>query len=216
MNQDRAVPQLHWLEGNRHVITPLVAPDSRQEKQSALFLDRDGVINKDVNFLGDPSQLILLPGAPEAIRLLQERFVVIVVTNQSGIARGMFTEDNLFAVHTEMASKLTAEEVRLDAFYYCPHHPTGTVSEYSVECQCRKPSPGMLAAAAQDYNIDLGSSFLVGDTPRDVQAAVAVGVIGIKVGELDGLPNGTPTVDSLLAAASQIQETVQDSASIKS
>jgi D,D-heptose 1,7-bisphosphate phosphatase len=135
------------------------------------------VINKDVNFLGDPSQLILLPGAPEAIRLLQERFVVIVVTNQSGIARGMFTEDNLFAVHTEMASKLTAEEVRLDAFYYCPHHPTGTVSEYSVECQCRKPSPGMLAAAAQDYNIDLGSSFLVGDTPRDVQAAVAVGVI---------------------------------------
>ena len=133
------------------------------ETRQVLFLDRDGVINVDVGYLSDPAKLEFIPGAIEAMQEAQRRgYDIIVVTNQSGVARGYYTEE--------------AEGVKVLAYYYCPHHPEGTVAEYTKDCDCRKPNPGMLTKAIQDWNVDVDGSFLVGDKPSDAQAAESIGM----------------------------------------
>ena len=142
----------------------------------AVFLDRDGTIIEDVDFLRDESEIRLLPGAVEGIRLLREAgFLVIVATNQSGVARGYLTEKKLRAVHTTLLEELARQSARLDAIYYCPHHPEGSVREYAIECDCRKPAPGLLLRAARQWNVNLAASFVVGDSERDVLAGKRAG-----------------------------------------
>lgn len=148
----------------------------------AVFVDRDGTINVDVDFLATPSQLQLIPRSAEAIRELNERQIpVIVITNQSGIARGLYTEDDLLAVHAELDRQLKAEGASVTDYFYCPHHAAEGVGRYKIECDCRKPKPGMLIAAREKYGIDLRRSFVIGDKCVDMQAGRAVGAGTIQV-----------------------------------
>ena len=154
---------------------------SGQDKRPAAFLDRDGVLNVDHGYTHKPDQLEWIAGAPEAVRLLNEAgFAVIVVTNQSGVARGYYDEAALRHFHAHMQDALRAQGAHIDAFYYCPHHPDGTVKEFAMRCQCRKPGTGMLDQAAREWPIDLGHSFLIGDKDADMAAAAAFKIRGIK------------------------------------
>ena len=147
------------------------------ETRNVLFLDRDGVINVDVGYLSNPAQLEFIPGAIEAMQEAQTRgYDIIVVTNQSGVARGYYTEEDVQALHAEMSRRLEIEGVHILAYYYCPHHPEGTVEVYKKACDCRKPNPGMLTKAIEEWNVDVDSSFLVGDKPSDVEAAESIGM----------------------------------------
>lgn len=135
----------------------------------AVFLDRDGTINKELEYLNDPKDLRLIPGAAEAIRVLNETGVpVVLVTNQAGIGRGYFSEVRLKEIRQELARRLAANDAHLDAIYYCPHHP-------DEGCDCRKPNTGMLVRAAQRHDIDLQRSFVVGDKIGDLDAGRRVG-----------------------------------------
>jgi histidinol-phosphate phosphatase family protein len=149
---------------------------------AAVFLDRDGTINEEVGYLDRIDKLRLIPGAAEAIRLLNAAGLkVVVVTNQSGVARGLFTEAFVVEVHRTLAERLERQGARIDRFDYCPHHPTEGSARYRRACPCRKPEPGMLLKAAAALAIDLGRSYVVGDTPRDLETARRVGARGILV-----------------------------------
>ncbi len=146
----------------------------------AVFFDRDGVLNRDVGYLHRPEQLEWMPGALELIRLLKERgYLVIVVTNQSGVARGYYDEAAILALHHRMNADVSRVGGHIDALYHCPHHPEGVVEAYRGSCRCRKPEPGMLEQAFADWTIDRSRSFLVGDKPSDLAAASAVGLPGL-------------------------------------
>ena len=150
-------------------------------KRPVAFLDRDGVLNVDHAYVHRPDQLEWIAGAPDAVRLLNEAgYTVIVVTNQSGVARGYFDEAAVDRFHMHMQERLREHDAHIDAFYSCPHHPEGTVKQYAVQCRCRKPGVGMLEQAARDWPIDLGRSFLIGDKDHDMAAAAAFHVRGIK------------------------------------
>lgn len=143
----------------------------------AIFLDRDGTLNVEVNYLHRIEDLVLVPGAAEAVRSLSRvGFLVVVVTNQAGIARGYYDESALHTLHEEIQRRLVAEGARIDAFYFCPHHP-----EFGGACECRKPAPGMLRQAARDHGIDLSCSWLIGDTRGDISAGHAAGCRTILV-----------------------------------
>lgn len=151
-----------------------------QNRQKAVFLDRDGTLNRYVGFLTEPEQLELLPGVAEAIRRInQSGYLAIVVTNQPVIARGECTWENLQEIHNRMETLLGKEGAFVDGIYVCPHHPDkgfeGERPEYKRLCDCRKPQPGLLLQAARDFNIDLGSSYMIGDSGADVQAGQNAG-----------------------------------------
>ena len=142
-----------------------------------MFLDRDGVIIRNCHYLNDPAKVELLPGAAAAIRRLNGVGIpVIVVTNQSGIARGYFSEERLGEIHQALERALAHERAKLDAIYYCPHHPDIGPPAYRRTCRCRKPSPGMLLDAARDLNLDLSTSALAGDEGRDIVAGRRAGL----------------------------------------
>ena len=148
----------------------------------AVFLDRDGTINEEKDYLHRIADFAFLPGAPEAIRRLQDAgFLVIVVTNQSGVARGYFDEAAVHALHEHIQQQFAGYGTRIDAFYHCPHHPIEGVGEYRVNCDCRKGSPGMLLQAAREYDIDLSCSFMIGDKLADIEAGRAAGCRAILV-----------------------------------
>jgi D-glycero-D-manno-heptose 1,7-bisphosphate phosphatase len=155
--------------------------DTARAPRPTAFLDRDGVLNVDHGYAHRPEQLDWIPGAPEAVRLLNEAgYSVIVITNQSGVARGYFDEAALKAFHAHMQDALKAYGAHIDAFYYCPHHPHGTVARYTMKCECRKPAPGMLKQAAREWPVDRVRSFFIGDKDDDMAAAAAFGIRGIK------------------------------------
>lgn len=144
-------------------------------KDPVVFLDRDGTINEEVGYLNDPARLRLLPGAAEGIRLLnQAGLKVVVVTNQSGIARGYFTAATVEAIHQELVRQLAVHGARIDAFYYCPHHP-------KEGCLCRKPRPALVTKAARDLSLDLSRAYVVGDRDLDLRLAQNIGAKGILV-----------------------------------
>jgi len=148
----------------------------------AVFLDRDGTISHEVGYIRDIDHLQLLPNSAKAIRRLKQSGIkVIVVTNQSGVARGYYSEDHVRRVNDRLTALLKAEGVDLDGIYYCPHHPTEGSGAYTQSCRCRKPEPGMLLQAAADQPIDLGRSFVVGDKLTDMEMAHRVGAKGILV-----------------------------------
>lgn len=156
-------------------------PETAAVHRPAAFLDRDGVLNVDHGYTHQPEQLEWIDGAPEAVRLLNEAgYFVFVVTNQSGIARGYFDEDAVKSFHGHMQKTLAAFGAHVDAFYYCPHHPNGTVRSLAIRCRCRKPGPGMLEQAAEEWPIDLSTSFMIGDKDEDIAAASAFKIRGIK------------------------------------
>ena len=150
-------------------------------KQKAIFLDRDGTINKYVGFLRNIDDFELIEGVAEAIKLInQSGYLAIVVTNQPVIARGEVTWDELNEIHKKMATLLGKEGAYVDGIYICPHHPDkgfeGERPEYKIDCDCRKPKPGLLFHAAKDFNIDLSESYMIGDSHRDVEAGENAGV----------------------------------------
>src|SRR5215471_15323685 len=156
-------------------------PGSSDKQRPAAFLDRDGVLNIDHGFIHKPEQLQWIEGAPEAVRLLNDAgYFVIVVTNQSGVARGYFDEAAVRSLHAVMQDRLGQYGAHIDAFYFCPHHPEGTVRALAVRCLCRKPKPGMLEQAARDWPIDKRNSFLIGDKDDDIAAAAAFNIRGFK------------------------------------
>lgn len=145
----------------------------------AVFFDRDGVLNVEKNYLYEPEKFVWQPDAPEAIAWLKRHgYLVIVVTNQSGIARGYYTEDDMHVLHKHMQRLLVKAAGQIDAFYFCPHLPNAPIDTYAQECRCRKPGPGMIEQALADYDIDMSHSFLVGDKPSDILAAQAAGIAG--------------------------------------
>jgi len=153
--------------------------DRMIRRRPAAFLDRDGVVNLDYNFVHRPDQVDWVPGAVEAIATLNRAgFWVFVVTNQSGIGRGLYTETDVRHLHGWMAATLAAAGARIDAFRYCPHHPTAAAPPYRRVCACRKPRPGMLRDLMRCFPVRTEGSFMVGDRPGDVAAAAAVGLPG--------------------------------------
>ncbi|MCH5195607.1 MAG: HAD family hydrolase [Oscillospiraceae bacterium] len=143
----------------------------------AFFLDRDGTINVDTGYVGKPDDIKLMPGAAEAIKKMNDAgYLVIVISNQSGVARGYFTEEQVQEVNQRLNDMLAEHDAHIDAFYYCPHLENGSVPEYSIKCLCRKPLPGMFRNAVKDFDLDPSACFACGDNPRDVEGAMAIGV----------------------------------------
>ena len=152
------------------------------KKQGAVFLDRDGTLNEEVNYLSRMDQLRLFPQTVEAVRLINAAGMkAVVVTNQSGIARGYFTEDFVCRVHDRINELLAVGGARIDGFYVCPHHPVYGNGIYKQECSCRKPKPGMLLRAAAELNVDLSRSYMIGDMLKDIETGKKLGVKGILV-----------------------------------
>lgn len=151
-------------------------------KDIGIFLDRDGTIIKEVNYLADLSGLEILPRSVEAIRLInREGIKAILVTNQGGVAKGYFPEGFVVEVHKKLELILKDKGAHLDAIYYCPHHPEGIMQGYRIVCECRKPKPGMLKNAANKLNLDLSRSYVVGDRASDIQLANNIGAKGVLV-----------------------------------
>ena len=152
------------------------------KKNAAVFLDRDGTINEEVGYLGSLDKFKIIPCAYEAIRLINgSGMKAVVISNQAGVAKGLFTEDFVKIINEHLQAALRQNGAYIDSFYYCPHHPTEGTEPYRQVCNCRKPAPGMLLQAAQDLNIDLTKSYLVGDRFNDMEAAKNVGAKGILV-----------------------------------
>ena len=166
-------------------------------KRRGVLLDRDGVVAVQVHHLHRKEQLEVTPRASEAIRRLKEAgFIVVMITNQAVVARGMATEADIDDIHEELQRKLRTDGAELDAIYYCPHHEEATLPQYRLACPDRKPAPGLCFRAAKDWNLDLSRSFMVGDRTVDIQCGQSAGCTTILVrsgfGGTDGLCNAAP------------------------
>lgn len=151
-------------------------------KKPAVFIDRDGTMNEQMGYVNHISRFVLLPGTAQAIRLLNRNgYLAIVVSNQSGVARGYFPAGLVKEVHAHMVALLEQESARIDGIFYCPHHPMGSVPDYSVRCDCRKPGPGLINQACQRFEIDMTNSYVVGDRCTDIELAHKCGLKGILV-----------------------------------
>jgi D-glycero-D-manno-heptose 1,7-bisphosphate phosphatase len=143
----------------------------------AVFIDRDGTISEEVGYINHASRFRLFPYSSAAIKLLRESgWLAIVITNQAGVARGYFSEDMIQTVHERMTKELERDGAKLDAVYYCAHHPSVGEPPYRFDCDCRKPKPGLISRAAQDFDIDLAESWMVGDRYSDLELARNAGV----------------------------------------
>ncbi len=167
----------------------VVKSKNLKNKQKAVFIDRDGTINKYIGFLRNIDEFELLPGVADAVKKINaSAYLAILVTNQPVIARGEVTYEQLREIHNKMETLLGAEGAYLDGIYFCPHHPhkgyEGEIPELKIDCECRKPKPGMLLKAAEDFNIDLANSWMIGDGENDIKAGKAVGcktaLIGVE------------------------------------
>ena len=186
----------------RDCVNGVAAAKNLSHSQKAIFLDRDGTINQYVGFLRNIDEFELIPGVSEAIRKINASgYLAIVVTNQPVIARGEVTVPELQLIHNKMETLLGAEGAYMDAIYYCPHHPhkgyEGEIPELKIDCDCRKPKPGMLIWAAHDFNIDLSQSWMIGDGENDIKAGKAAGCKTALIGE--GKYGQDMARDSLLA-----------------
>lgn len=177
------------------------------DKVPAIFLDRDGTINVDHGYVSEIDNFEFIDGVIDAMRELKQMgFALVLVTNQSGIARGMFSEDQFMQLTEWMDWSLADRDVDLDGIYFCPHHPEGVIETFKQSCDCRKPQPGMLLNAQQELNIDMSASYMVGDKIEDMQAAAAAGV-GKKVLVRSGKPvtaEGENTADWVLNSLKEL------------
>lgn len=171
----------------------------------AVFLDRDGTINEDIGYVHLPEQLFFLPKAAEAIKLIKEKgYLAIVITNQSGVARGLFGIREVEAFHLNMNKRLLEFSTEIDAFYYCPHLPGGSIREYAIECECRKPGLLMFKKAVSECAIDTRNSYAVGDNMRDIIPGNALGMKTALISNKAGLPNDIPRYDCLYSFAASL------------
>lgn len=185
-------------------------------KRPAVFIDRDGTINEQMGYINHLSRFRIFAGVPEAVKLLNENnYLVIVVTNQSGVARGYFPPELVDEIHSFMEASLKKEGAKIDAIFFCPHYPRGKVNKYAFECDCRKPNTGMIKKALEMFDIDLANSYMVGDHFTDLEFARNSNIKGIMVktgyglGEVDYiLPDfeykPVHVADDLLAAVKWI------------
>ncbi len=187
----------------------MLGDSEKHTLRKAVFLDRDGTINVEKEYLINPSDFEFLPGVPNALQKLQNAgFLLVIVSNQSGVARGYFTESQVDVLHQSMEKRLELFGVSFDGIYFCPHHPTSGQSKYLCDCECRKGKPGMLLTAAKELQIDLSQSFMIGDKIADIQAGHAAGckTFLVKTGygkdfEVASRTYCSQVVDDLLAAA---------------
>ena len=151
--------------------------------RKAVFLDRDGVLNKDPpHYAHRLDQLELIPRSGTAVKILNEHgYLVIIISNQSGVARGYYTEKEVSVFNNALLMKIREFGGEVDAIYYCPHHPDSNIEKYKIECYCRKPNPGMLLNAAKEHDIDLGKSYVIGDKWSDIEAGKNAGCQAILV-----------------------------------
>lgn len=164
----------------------------RAPLRKAAFLDRDGVINRDRAYVHRWQDFEFMPGAIEGMRRLQQAgYALVVVTNQSGLARGYYTEAEYQALSSAMRQELARQGVELAGIYHCPHHPAGAVADLAIACDCRKPAPGLLLRAAQELQLSLTDSLLIGDKPSDIEAARAAGVGHAYLVDSDNPESGT-------------------------
>jgi D-glycero-D-manno-heptose 1,7-bisphosphate phosphatase len=193
----------------------------------AVFLDRDGTLIEDHHYLASAADVTLFPWTVDALRLLSASgFALVVVTNQSGVARGFFDESSVRRIHGHLAGLLDAHGVRVDGYYYCPHHPDAQVEAYRRDCECRKPRPGMVHAAARDLGLDVAGSYTVGDLWRDIALAQHAGARGgvlVRTGQGVDAERARPAgleaaavVDTLLDAARWIVARGRPAASSRS
>ena len=186
------------------------------KKNKAIFLDRDGVINYEKNFILSTQDMELIPDAPYALRKINSSpFLAIVVTNQSAVARNLIQPNELEQIHEKLKADLKKNGAYVDAIYYCPHHPDYNASDANKdlikECHCRKPKPGLLFDASKEMNIDLQQSYMIGDSERDIQAGKEAGcsTIGVRTGK--NIENFTIkpdyTFDTVLGATDHILNT---------
>ena len=182
-------------------------------KQPAAFLDRDGTLNVDVGYPDSLEKIVLIPGAVEAVQLLNRAgYAVVVVSNQSGVARGYFDEARVQAINRGVAEMFAQAGARIDGFYYCPHLPEASVARYRRACGCRKPEPGMLQKAVREMHLDLARSLIIGDKYSDIAAGKALGLQAVLVrtgegprqharyGADDAIPQPDYIADDVLAA----------------
>jgi D-glycero-D-manno-heptose 1,7-bisphosphate phosphatase len=168
----------------------------------AAFIDRDGVLNEERAFVHRIDDFVFVPGAIEALRVLKAAgYLLVVITNQSGIARGLYSEADYLALTKHLRERLAAQGVTLDAVEYCPHLPDAPVARYRLDCDCRKPQPGMLRRAIRRLDIDPGTSFLVGDRLTDIEAGRAAGV-----GRCFLVRTGYPLADEAVARADGVYD----------
>ena len=192
----------------------IISAKNLSKPQKAIFIDRDGTINRYVGFLRNIDDFELLPGVAEAIKLINNRgYLCIVVTNQPVIARGEVTIDELDTIHNKMETLLGLEGAYIDALYYCPHHPDkgfeGEIPELKIDCECRKPKPGMLLQAAKDYNICLEDSWMIGDGKNDIECGINAGchtayICTFSESRDDAVEKADYVVGSLLEAVKKI------------
>lgn len=187
----------------RDYMTGKIGAKNLKNKQKAIFLDRDGTINKYVGFLRDIDEFELLPGVVDAIhRINDSEYLAVVVTNQPVIARGEVTVGQLEEIHNKMETLLGNEGAFVDAIFYCPHHPhkgyDGEVPELKIECDCRKPKPGLLLKAAEAFNIDLQKSWMLGDSESDMEAGKSAGCKVIMVGQENDEWNSVSSIEDAI------------------
>lgn len=180
--------------------------DGGRKLRPVIFLDRDGTVTDEVGYINHISRAKIYPYAPEAIRLLKSTGLpVIIVTNQSGVGRGYFTEEIVNQVHRMVQDALQAAGTSVDAFYFCPHHPSAAIEKYRQQCGCRKPGTGMPEQAAEQFGIDLAASYVVGDTYRDMQMGFNIGartillMTGYGRGEYEYRRQSWPRMPDLIA-----------------
>ncbi|MDR2494426.1 MAG: HAD-IIIA family hydrolase [Spirochaetaceae bacterium] len=196
--KDMGTPE-RYAAVSRDMEQGIVGSRNLSKPQKAVFLDRDGTINRAAGFVRRPEELVLLDGAAEAVRLINRAgYLAIVITNQPVIARGEVTLAELAEIHRKMETDLGREGAFVDDIFFCPHHPdrgyAGERAEYKIDCACRKPAPGLILQAAAQYTIDPGRSFMVGDSPRDVLAGIAAGCTPVLLSASE--PSG-PLADAL-------------------
>ena len=148
----------------------------------AVFLDRDGTINEEMGYINHVSRFKIFKFVPEAIKILNNAgYLVIVVTNQSGLARGYFDENLINMLHASLLKKVQKKSAKIDAIYFCPHHPTEGIQRYRINCDCRKPKPGMIKQAQKEFDINLNKSIMIGDRYKDVEFGKQLGLKTIMV-----------------------------------
>jgi D,D-heptose 1,7-bisphosphate phosphatase len=179
-------------------------------KQPAIFLDRDGVLNVDKGYAFSISDLLIPQDVPDTLAALKKMgFLLVVISNQSGIARGYYTFSDVYVFHDALQMELyRLAAVKVDTFYICPHHPDGIIEELKQTCPCRKPGTKMVFDAVKDFNIDLKKSFLVGDKPTDIECAIRAGIPGIQIvaeAKYDRHPNATAYINTFAEILSVIK-----------
>lgn len=165
------------------MLRPVAAAGGGQPAgRKAVFLDRDGTVNRNTHYLIDFADFELLPGVEEALRILQDLdYGLFIASNQSGVARGYFTYAAVEDLHRRIIGHLAGKGIRIEAAAFCPHHPQGSVEEFAKVCACRKPAAGMLLDMARDHSVDLARSYMVGDSETDAQAGINAGAQGIWI-----------------------------------